>query len=121
MSAVSKATAAWGGISPDWVLALAEACDLASGRAVAARLDVSPAAVSRVLGRSYGDTAGMERRVREVLMVSRVDCPVVGEISVADCRANQDRPFTAVNPIFVRLFRACRECSHRETTKEKQQ
>ncbi|MHC1792045.1 hypothetical protein [Solidesulfovibrio sp.] len=114
MSAASRARTAWDGMAPEWVMALAEACDLASGRAVAARLDVSTAAVSRVLGNTYGDTAAMERRVREVLMTNRVACPVVGEISVADCRANQARPFTAVNPIFVQLARACRACPHRE-------
>jgi hypothetical protein len=113
MSAVSKASAAWGDM-PDWLAALAGACDAESGRAVAARLGVSPAAVCRVLGNSYGDTAAMERRVREVLMVNRVNCPVLGEIGVEDCRAHQRRPFSPVNPLFVQLARACPACANRE-------
>ena len=114
MSAVGKVAQTWGEAAPDWLAAMAAACDATSGRAVAARLGVSPAAVSRVLGGTYGDTTAMERRVRETIMTTRVDCPVVGEISVATCREHQARPFTAVNPTFVRLFRACRTCPHRE-------
>jgi hypothetical protein len=114
MSAVEKANWAWAGLPPDWVDALAAACDATSGRAVAARLGVSPAAVSRVLGASYGATDAMERRVREVLMTAVVSCPVVGEIAVEACREHQARPWTPVNPLCVRLYRECRVCPHRE-------
>lgn len=113
MTAVSKASAAWGDL-PDWLAALAGACDAESGRAVAARLGVSPAAVCRVLGNSYGDTTAMERRVREVLMVSWVKCPVLGEINVEGCRMHQSRPFSPVNPLFVRLALTCPACANRE-------
>jgi len=113
MSAIEKVTLAWGDV-PDWLAAMAAACDATSGRAVAARLGVSPAAVSRVLGGTYGDTAAMARRVRETLMTRRVVCPVVGEISVETCREHQARPWTAVNPTFVRLFRTCRTCPNKE-------
>lgn len=113
MSAVDKAYLAWHFL-PDWVETLAEACDATSGRAVAARLGVSPAAVCRVLGATYGDTAAMERRVRAILMTTRVVCPVCGDLAVETCRDHQARPFTAVNPTFVRLFRACRNCPHME-------
>jgi hypothetical protein len=115
---LAKALAAWGGLAPDWLAALAAACDATSGRAVAARLDVSPAAVCRVLGGTYGNTAAIERRVRTVLMTTRVICPVCGEIEVAACRTNQARPFTAVNPLFVRLYQACPACPHREADHE---
>jgi len=113
-AAVEKATGAWAGNPPEWVEALAAACDASSGRAVAVRLGVSPAAVCRVLGASYGNTAGIERRVRRLLMATRVVCPVCGEIEVETCRTHQSRPFTAVNPLFVRLFRACPNCPHKE-------
>jgi len=112
--ALEKATWAWAGNPPDWIEALAEACEATSNRAVAARLNVSPAAVCRVLGARYGNTIAMEWRVRTVLMATRVPCPVCGEIDVDTCRANQARPFTAVNPTFVRLFRACPTCPHGE-------
>ena len=118
MSAVAKAAQAWAGLPPDWVDALAEACDATSGRAVAMRLGVSPATVSRVLGATYGDTAAMERRVREILMTTRVICPVIGEIDVDTCRSNQNRPWSPVNPTFVRLYRACRTCPNREAKGE---
>lgn len=113
-AAAEKATWAWAGNPPEWVEVLAEACDASSGRAVAARLGVSPAAVCRVLGGTYGNTAGIEERVRRVLMATRVVCPVCGEIDVEACHTHQARPFTAVNPIFVRLFRACPTCPYKE-------
>lgn len=113
-TAVARATSAWDGMLPDWVMALAEACDVASGRAVAKRLDVSPAAVSRVLGNNYGGTAAMELRVRDRIM-SAVVCPVLGEISQERCREEQGRPFAATNAVRVRLYRACNNgCPHRE-------
>jgi len=112
--ALEKTTWAWAGNPPDWIEALAEACEATSSRAVAARLNVSPAAVCRVLGARYGNTIAMEWRVRTVLMATRVDCPVCGEIDVETCRTNQTRPFCAVNPTFVRLFRACPTCPHGE-------
>jgi hypothetical protein len=116
-----RAGRTWGDALPDWVIALALACDATSGRLVAARLGVSPAAISRVLGATYGATAAMERRVREVLMTTRVACPVCGEIGVEDCRAHQTRPFTAVNPTFVRLFKVCRECPHKSSDGSKEE
>ncbi len=112
MSALAKARAAWGG-APDWIEALAAACDVSTGRAVAKRLGVSPAAVCRVLGNGYGDTERMERRVRGILMAQTVACPVLGDIDAAACREHQERPYTPINPTFVRLFRACRTCPHR--------
>ncbi len=112
MSALAKAREAHG-VAPDWIEALAAACDAATGRAVARRLGVSPAAVSRVLANAYGDMARMERRVRGILMARAVACPVLGDIDAAACREHQDRPYTPINPTFVRLFRACRTCPHR--------
>lgn len=112
MSALAKARAAWGG-APDWIEALAAACDASTGRAVSRRLGVSPAAVCRVLANAYGDTERMERRVREILMATVVTCPVLGDIDAAACREHQGRPYTPINPTFVRLFRACRTCPHR--------
>ncbi len=114
MSASEKVALAWGFPRPDWVDAMAVACDATSGRAVAARLSVSPAAVSRVLGGTYGDTAAMERRVREILMAEQIDCPVLGEIDRQRCREEQERPFAATNAMRVRLYRACRECPNKE-------
>lgn len=116
MSALAKAREAHvdsTGYAPDWIEALAAACDASTGRAVARRLGVSPAAVCRVLANAYGDTGKMERRVRELLMATAVACPVLGDIDAAVCREHQERPYTPINPTYVRLFRACRTCPHR--------
>ena len=111
---MARAIAAWNGCLPDWVAALATACDATSGRAVAARLGVSPAAVSRVIGHNYGDTAAMERRVQDCIMTV-VACPVLGEIPRERCIDEQRRPFAATNAVRVRLFRACHNgCPHME-------
>jgi hypothetical protein len=114
VSALAKAREAHG-FAPDWIEALAVACDASTGRAVARRLGVSPAAVCRVLANAYGDTERMERRVREILMATAVICPVLGDIDAATCREHQKRPYTPINPTFVRLFRACRTCPQQET------
>lgn len=114
-SAVAKASRVWPEPLPDWIVALAEACDATTGRAVAAQLGVSPAAVSRVLGGTYGDATAMERRVRDCIMTAVIMCPVLGEIPRERCLEEQRRPFAATNTMRVRLYRACNNgCPHRE-------
>lgn len=97
----------WGDAAPAWVLALARACDEpgTTQQMVAGRLRRSKAAISRILNNSYGDTAAMERLVREVLMPGVVACPVLGEITFSRCHEEQGRSFAATNA----LRRACRE------------
>ncbi len=101
----------WGDAAPAWVLALARACDEpgTTQQMVAGRLRRSKAAISRILNNSYGDTAAMERIVREVLMPGVVACPVLGEITFSRCHEEQGRSFAATNALRVKLYRACRE------------
>ncbi len=100
---------------PDWVLALARACDAASQGKVAERLGVSGAAVNQVLGNAYrGRVDRVEVRVRGELMKATVMCPVLGEISSRKCLDEQKRPFAATNPLRVALFQACKTCPNRE-------
>lgn len=117
---VKRARAAWGGDkTPDWIEALAGACDLAKSQGqVAERLGISAAAVNQVLGNSYkGRLDRVEQRVRGELMKQTVICPVLGEISTRDCLDHQARsikPFHATNPLRVRLHQACPTCPNRE-------
>ena len=77
----------------------------------ARRLKVSASAVSQLLHGKYGAAPdGIFQRVIEVFGGISVDCPVLGEISLAECSEEKKRPFAASNHLRVKLFRACREC-----------
>ena len=100
---------------PEWIAALAKACDGASQGKVAARLGISPAVVNQLLGNSYkGRTDRMETRIRGELMRETVVCPVLGDISRRDCLDHQRRKFSPTNLTRVRLFQTCPTCPHRE-------
>ncbi len=109
MSAKERAAAAWGAGMPDWIAALAAACDETSQAKVAARLFYSPAAVSYVVNAKYaGDMDAVEQAVRGALMNRKVQCPVAGELAADACLAHQRAPFAAHNPQRVQFYRACR-------------
>lgn len=113
MSARDKALDAWGAEMPDWVAALADACDRSSQNKVARALDRSPALVSTVLGRTYkGDMQAVEDIVRGVFMKGTVMCPAYGELPLHDCRKWRGRARTLqnVNSHWVRMYRACNSC-----------
>ena len=120
MSAAAKVRAGWGERRPDWIDALAAACDAASQARVAPRLGYSAATLSYVLAGSYkGDVAAVERRVRDTLMRRTVTCPVQGAIGGDDCVRNQSLPYSCHNPQRVALYRACRSgCPHSRLTEE---
>ena len=112
-----RARAAWNDDkTPDWIVALAGACDLSKSQGqVAERLGISAAAVNQVLGNSYkGRLDRIEQRVRGELMRKTVACPVLGEISTRDCLDHQARKFRATNPLRVRLHQTCPTCPNRE-------
>jgi hypothetical protein len=113
MSALLKIAGAWSS-QPDWLLALAEACDEATQAAAARRIGYSGATVSYVLnGRYTGDLKAVEAAVRDALMRGTVECPVLGEIVGEDCRKHQAAKFSAGNPQRIAVFRACRNgCRH---------
>jgi len=104
---------------PDWVVALAEACDRLGQRRAGEAIGYSGSLVSAVLrGRYTGDLAAVERKVRWVFLASTVACPILGEIQTEACLANQRKDYPTGNAQAVRLWRACRTCAHR-TTEEK--
>jgi len=113
MSAESVARAAWGEALPDWLLVLARACDAGSQAAVAQSLGYSPAVVSQTLNNKYrADLGQVEARVRQALMIGRIDCPVLDEIDGRRCLEEQRRPLSTASSLRVRLWRACRACRH---------
>lgn len=107
-----KARAAWGPM-PDWVEALALACDRGSARQVARLLGVSAAYVSWAI---HGDRPQYHEPVRAAvrsrLMGETIACPVLGEIAPDRCRelrADRSRP---LGPIQRRLRETCPDCLH---------
>lgn len=123
MSMMDKSITAWGQNAPDWVKALAEACDATSLRKVAERLSVSPASISLAVGRKREKLDFIQDKVERVLMITTVACPVLGVIDKNECLQEQSRPFSAANPLRVMMYRACHGgCVHFYTKpKEKKQ
>jgi len=107
-SAIEKARASWGPNMPDWIRALAEACDETGLRKIAARLEVSPAMVSLAINRKRQDLSFIKYPVEKRLMITMVACPVRGVMGRDECLREQAKPFSSVNPRRVQLFKACR-------------
>ncbi|MBL4870064.1 MAG: hypothetical protein JKX72_03820 [Robiginitomaculum sp.] len=112
---IEKLHTAWPAPS-DWMVALAKAVDQRGPtKKIAAILGCSPSLISAAINGSYnGDLKHIEKSVRQSLMRSSVDCPVLGEITGEKCSAHQrTKTVAATNPQTVRLFRACRNgCAH---------
>lgn len=98
----------------DWRKLLKRAVAEAGSQAAVGRaLGYSGAVISQALAGKYpGDQEKLAAKVVEVYGNETVGCPLLGEISLADCRANQRRPFTSSNPITVQLWATCPECEH---------
>ena len=112
-SPIERAQEAWGNDMPDWVAELARVCHLSSQNEVAARLGVSPAMVSYILGNKYkGDLETAEQRVRGALMGKHVSCPAQGKIPADACVAWQKKAqkFVSSSPMRAMMFRACNRC-----------
>jgi hypothetical protein len=117
MSATSmeRARAAWGKRLPDWVAALARACDEAASQGkVAKRLGKSTTVINQVLGNKYpSKLSEFEGRVRGEFMRATVLCPVLREISTRRCQDEQTRPFSTSSRISAELYRECAKCPNR--------
>lgn len=100
--------------APDWVIALAEACNARGGQAAAAKaIDYSAAVVNQALKGVYkGDVTAVESRVRAAFMSAERHCPELGRMPAHACFDWQKkaRTFANVNPLRVRMYRACRKC-----------
>lgn len=88
----------------------------------AAREEHGPTAVGRTIGYSAsvvidvceGRYKADPGRVKEAVMATigaaEVTCPVLGVIGLDACRKHRKAPFSATNPLRVRLWKACRSC-----------
>jgi hypothetical protein len=109
---LDRATANWVAV-PDWITALADACDASSQGQVAKRLGVSPARVNQTLGNRYeGDLEKLEILVRGALMSETVPCPVVGDLPKNVCIEYYSRPAIGGNALRLALEKACPACPY---------
>lgn len=118
MTEVERARAAWGPAAPDWVLLLAESCDVDGRGTVQRRIGYGATTLSQVLSNKYGASLEkVERAVRDSFAGKTVACPgLQGEqIDALRCRELQQmKPARcAGNPSLSRVWRACRAgCPH---------
>lgn len=116
---LEKARAAWGEPPPDWIIALAEACNAETQSAVGKKIGYSGSTISQVLSDTYrnGDMARIEQLVRGAFMAETVHCPVAQEIGRDVCLGWQKRPFSTASANAVRMYQACRDnCPHSRLT-----
>lgn len=104
----------WGNGLPDWISVLATECDRASQSQVAKRLNISAAAVSQVISRTYSaNLENIEKRVRDVFMNAPVQCPALAQqISSETCLNWRLKSSTKAgsDPFSINMDRACRSC-----------
>jgi len=114
MSTLEKATIKWNGNPPEFVKKLAIYCDEGNSQTDAGRkIKRSAALINQVLYNNYkGDMEAVEDRVLSALGSNKVVCPLLEEISKNQCLANQRKPFSASNHMSIKIFKACRNCSH---------
>lgn len=102
-----------------WLNILKSEVEQSSQRVVGGKIGYSTATISLVLNGNYkGDLRAVENAVNKKLRSSAVPCPILGDISAADCTTNQNKPFSAANSAKVRLFKACRDCPYNTKRKE---
>jgi len=115
--AFARAAHHWGADLPDWVAALAIACDAAGSQAgTAARVGYSGAVVSQVLKRDYrGSYDAVEAAVRARIMAATIECPALGQILLEDCHDHQRAAGAGAreSTLQVQLARACPICPQR--------
>lgn len=106
-----KAVSGWGEDMPDWIRALASACDATSQRIVSERIKYSKAVVSLVVKGTYsGDLTAVETAVNARLMDAKIDCPVADEIPLAACLKNQVPPARYTNNEQIKFAQVCPTC-----------
>lgn len=103
-----------------WLDVLRQACADSSQAAVAKRLGVSASMINQALKGAYkGDLSRLQGLVEGAYLHQTVHCPVIGEIGLDVCLRHQAEPFKPVNPMRVKLFRACRSgCPNSKIPKE---
>jgi hypothetical protein len=109
---------AWGSLAPDWIVALARECTLASQSAVARRMACSGSALSAILRNRYqGSLTAFEELFRSHFQGAEIGCPQLGPIPAHECRQWREKAaaFAATNSLRVTMYRACRGCPRMTT------
>lgn len=117
---LSKARTAWGAELPDWVAALATACDRSNQRAVGDQLGRSSGYVSRIINHNYaGSYEEAEQLVRSRLNGERIRCPVWdSEILLSACRRYRRYRGIAHNQMLRTYAAACPTCPNNTDAEE---
>ena len=85
-----------------------------SQAAVARKIGRSAAAINQILKGTYaGNPGSILELVAAWYGTDTVECPVMGDVPLSRCIEERDRPFSATNPMRVRLFKACATCERR--------
>lgn len=117
---LDRATAAWRGNPPDWIIVLAEEVDRTSQTVAGRRIGYSSSVISQTLAGSYkGDLRSLEAAVRGALMGATLECPVLGEIAKDHCLEEQKIARAATSGLRMQLARACKTCPHSRQRAEK--
>jgi len=115
-ASIKRANQFWVDTPPDWITALAMACDKTSQKKVGDMIGYSNSAINQVLGKRYtADLTTFEKAVRGALMNVTVQCPVLDAIPANRCIEHQRKPYANTNQMRVQLFKACRNCQHNTT------
>lgn len=81
---------------------------------VARRIGRSNSAISQILSGKYaGASDSVLELVEGAFGTSSVICPELGEIPLAVCIEERDKPFAATSSQRVRLYRACQKCPNK--------
>ena len=104
---------------PDWIVALACACDRTSQSAVARMLGMNSGYVSYALRNQRPQYhRPVEDAVRGKLMGETVECPVLGEVDQALCARHRKSRIRPIGPEQKRLRATCPGCIHNTNRKE---
>lgn len=95
--------------------AIAERNDAATGKGgaaqVARRLGISESHLSQYRKGTYPAPGPIRERIREVLGGETINCPELGEITLAECSGHKKRQPTT-DSFYARMYRACKSCPH---------
>lgn len=85
-------------------------------RVVESDTGMSKTTLSQVLNKKYaGNMQNIEATVLAAYSNIKVACPVLGKIPTKRCKDERKKPFNSLNPIRVRLFKACKTCPHNKS------
>lgn len=88
---------------------------------VAKRIGRSNTAISQILSGKYNPTGNGADLILELVEAefsdATLECPELGEIPLATCIEERDKPFKATSSQRVRLYRACQKCPHKKGVK----